>query len=808
LIGDHWPRRERRAPLALDIMVMHTSLNCSLVAFAATFALSGFASGSAIPSAGFDASFNPAQGGSSSIRVLGQEENYVVIVVQSQESKLCTLRVTDGTEIEDSRVPPQTEHTHKYYLEERGAPLSLRPLQISLVDENEVELASTFVTAVEPWALPGEPCLTLTPAEILDLQKRWPRDRRTGYELDKLKTRADNRLLRAVDVPAEGGAWTQLYRCPDTQVYLNMINFNLHVSPATGKQYSGQPYDQCITTYRHRYIGEQAYEMALTYVLTEEDKYGQRAREILVEYAQRYQHYDYHDRNNLPNKGGGKAFPLSLDEAEWLVDLASAYDLLQGSGLLSDAEQQQITNGLLLPAIEVVALNDLGVHNIQVWHNAALFLAGLHAKDYPRARNALLGPSGLETQLAQGVNADGMWWENSPGYHFNTIRGMLPMIHGVMRTPIQVDISPLERMLVTAFELKLPDHTLPLLNDGAREGFQSGLRDEYEQVVGLFPNSSRLDDPIAIFGRGRSLSAVLYGPADIRREGWNDITSLVLPDSGLAVLRSGPYWQRTMAMMDFGTHGGGHGHYDKLGLTLWMQGAEGIREAGSDGYGNAVSEVFFPSTLAHSTVVINGLNQEEAEGNLGYFSMDEGASTVTASVDGAYLGVQQRRLLHTTEEGHFADMFEVESDVAHTIDYVIHGQGVASTSLAMLPSSFGYGGSYAFLCDVESADVDGAFEITFENDGKISTLLVLGEPGTTVFLARAPGYPMGSKHPVVVVRRNSARTVFAAAMTEGPAMVPGFSLQLVDDGDEPLLLLTRPSESGLRSLSFIPEVEN
>ena len=748
------------------------------------------------------------EGGTSSITVLGQEENKVIVVVQSKELDLTTLRIEDGGEVEDTRVPANSEHFHSYRLEARSDPLGLRPLTISLLDRNEAVIVATNAVGVEPLELPDEPLLTLKLAEIIDLQKRWGRDRRTGHELDKLKNRCDSRLLHEVVVPVTGGAWTQLYRCPDTNVYLEMLTFTSHRSPATGTTYSGYPYDECITTYRHRYIGEQVYEMALAYALTGTDDYGQRARQILVEYAHRYPLYEYHDRHGLPNRGGGKAFPLSLDEAEWLIDIASAYDLLQGSGLLTDTEQQQIVNGVFKPAIEVIALNEMGVHNIQVWHNAALFLAGLHAEDYVLARETLFGPSGLEQQFAQGVQADGIWWENSPGYHFNTIRGMLPMIHAVNRTSLQVDFSPLEKMMTAAFDLKLPDHTLPLLNDGAREGYLSGLRDEYEQVIQLFPNSMRIDDPLSIFGRGRTLASVLYGPADFRREGWEDIGSVVLEESGLAVLRSGPYWQRTLALIDFGTHGGGHGHQDKLGISVWMQGQEVVRESGSDGYGNAVSGNFFPSTLAHSTVVVDGLDQSDDGGCLGYFESQDGASTVTACNDQAYTDISQRRLLHTTEEGHFADMFEVEGLTVHTYDYVIHGQGQASTNLSLQPSSFGYGGAYSFLTDVESVTTDADFEIQFEHKGKISTMKVLGEPGTTVFLAKAPGYPIGTRHPIVVVRRTAQRAVFASAITEGSTIYPGFSITLVDDGSEPVLELNRPSSENLRTLSFVEDVDS
>ena len=179
------------------------------------------------------------EGGTSSITVLGQEEDAVILVVQSQEAKLTTLRIEDGLEVEDTRVPANTEHTHYYRLQQRNDPLGLRPLTISLLDEFENLIVATNTVAVEPLELPDEPCLTITPSEIVDLQKRWGRDRRTSHELDKLQNRCDNQLLNNLEVPATGGAWTQLYRCPDTQVYLQMITYTLHRSPATGKEYSG-----------------------------------------------------------------------------------------------------------------------------------------------------------------------------------------------------------------------------------------------------------------------------------------------------------------------------------------------------------------------------------------------------------------------------------------------------------------------------------------------------------------------------------------------------------------------------------------
>ena len=60
------------------------------------------------------------EGGTSSITVLAQEEDRVVIVVQNKAPDMATLRIADGLEVEDTRVPANSEHIHSYRLEQRS----------------------------------------------------------------------------------------------------------------------------------------------------------------------------------------------------------------------------------------------------------------------------------------------------------------------------------------------------------------------------------------------------------------------------------------------------------------------------------------------------------------------------------------------------------------------------------------------------------------------------------------------------------------------------------------------------------------
>jgi len=741
----------------------------------------------------------------SQIHVLDQEGSQLQILVNHAGDELATLRITDGTDVEETRVAANSEHSHRFDIDAKGAALRKRGLTLELLDSEGGILDTESTWVVNPIELPDSPSMTLTPHEIAVLQKRWRVDTRTRRALDALVRRCDARLTHNLHVPRTGGAWTQLYRCPDTGVKLQMLTYTTHRSPATGKIYSGSPYDEVIVTYRHKALGNHAFEFALAYQLTGNESYADRAEEILMTYCHWYPTYPLHDRFGTEKKDAGRAFSQTLEEAQWLVDLARARDLLRGTDRIDAYEDQQLHDNLFQPALEVVERNPIGIYNIQNWHNSAIFMVGVQTGNFLAAHEAAFGELGLEAQLNDGVQSDGIWLEGSLGYHFFTAKAILPMVLAANRVGVSTDYTRLKEMFTETFELMQPDFTLPHLNDGAMENFETGLRDEYEIMAALFPDDQRLDDPLTIFGRGNNLAAVLWGQAEIRDEDFVDVGSVHFPESNIAVLRSGTYEGRSMATLDYGQHGGYHGHYDKLGLTVWMKNTPVIRESGADGLGTDTAEIYFRSTLAHSTVVVDGLNQEESKGTTTYF--DDGfGTTVSAQDDLAYPGVTQRRVVHMTEEGHLADLFEVRDNdgtTSHTFDYVLHGVGsISNHNLTTTAGSVGFTGAYTYLKNVQTASTDGDIEITFTEGGKQSTVRIAGAPGTEVFLVSSPGFPYGSTHPAVIVRRQGTEAQFSTMITEGATIVPGFQSTLVGSGWEQQLEVQRPGVTNSRYLSF------
>ena len=247
-----------------------------------------------------------------------------------------------------------------------------------------------------------------------------------------------------------------------------------------------------------------------------------------------------------------------------------------------------------------------------------------------------------------------------------------------------------------------------------------------------------------------------------------------------AALRSGPLATQTMALLDYGPHGGDHGHYDKLGLSVWIGGAPLIREAGHNGYTDPWYRGWYQRTLAHSTVVRDGLDQDalDASADLLRFTRDAGTTLLEVRTDQAYPGSILQRLTTTTAHGRVVDMFEVTGSGTHTYDYVLHLEGTPSISLAMtsVADDLGYGGAYGFLSNMEEASTDQDFEITVQTDAGPSTVRVLGAPGTTVYFGEAIGFPSNRAHPVLILRRTTDATVFATVTTAGEGLPQGMSI--------------------------------
>jgi oligo-alginate lyase len=115
-----------------------------------------------------------------------------------------------------------------------------------------------------------------------------------------------------------------------------------------------------------------------------------------------------------------------------------------------------------------------------------------------------------------------------------------------------------------------------------------------------------------------SKESLLFGDADLPETKESFLRSAVFPESGYAMLRA----KNTdlNIILKFGPHGGGHGHYDKLGEL----------------YGMGLHKEWDQMSVAHNTLTADELRQDQATGKLIAWKDQDVYVAVTASAGPVY----------------------------------------------------------------------------------------------------------------------------------------------------------------------------
>ena len=371
------------------------------------------------------------------------------------------------------------------------------------------------------------------------------------------------------------------------------------------------------------------------------------ARATLDEYADRYVRYPLDD-NVL---GPSRPFFSTYLESIWLLQLCIAADLLDAANA-GEGATGRFRDRVVEPSAALIRSYDEGESNRQLWNNAALLAAGRALGDHALSRHAVQSSSGLLAQLGTGLLIDGSWFEGE-NYHLFSHRGLW---YGVTMADVagfEIPSGLRERFeagFSTPFLTAFPDLGFPARRDSQYGASLRQWRTAESCELGLaHSDDPRLTSALAALyaddiprrdtGRWRSAAESerneppsALGRADL---GWRSLLfaretlpvlelvsepSAVLEGQGIAVFRRDG--GQGYIALDYGHHGGGHGHPDRLDLLL----AHGERRILDDmGTGSYVDRSlhWYRSTLAHNAPLVNGCSQPRASGQL--LAYEEGA---------------------------------------------------------------------------------------------------------------------------------------------------------------------------------------
>jgi len=642
----------------------------------------------------------------------------------------------------------------------------------------------------------AHPFLTLRAEDIPAIKAKAAKYEWAKAAYDNIIKSADKLLAADLRVPDEQGQWYHFYACKKCGARLrtarpvrNVCNKckteyggEFHTCPKCGSQdrtlkpglhvckkckaeYSGEPYDRVPITSMHGRLARAARTLGLAYQFTQDARYGERAKHILVQYADKYERYPYKDNRGRPNRGG-KVIATHLSESVWLIPVAQAYDLVAAGPFMSPADREAIEQKLLLPSARVCKARGMGIHNISCWRNAAIGCAALASGNAELARYAINSKSGIKEQVRQGIQDDGVWFENSWGYHFYALSPLCYLAQACSN--IGIDVWDLEdRRLKSMFDAPLlfamPNGRLPAFNDtGSGGSIWRATQYEYgyahyrdTRYMKVLARSSRKDWVALLYGAPLPAKA-----ADTPAESRN------FPSSGIAVLRSGSGDDAFYLALDYGPHGGGHGHPDKLGFVTYGCGQILAMDPGSIQYSVPLHRQWYRRSLAHNVIVVDGQDQRPATGRLGCFAAGQDAALAHAHACDAYPGVEVTRTI-----GMVGDTVVVidraVSDKVHTYDWVYHNRGELRTDLDMAPFEGELGPSepYRVPTSVQSAVVSEPVAATWSVKDAYVALTLHLDRETEFFTAVAPGFSAVERVPMVLARQKGRAATFVWAFT-------------------------------------------
>jgi hypothetical protein len=602
---------------------------------------------------------------------------------------------------------------------------------------------------------------------------------RNARVLERLPPVPEVKALLSVD----GG------RCPDDgrALVFDPWSPDDHTCPTCGRRHTGVRHHRAWAKFQHLWLAERAVELAALAALG--DRPGSaaaRSVEILRTYGDRY--FSYPNRDNV--LGPSRLFFSTYLESIWILNYLGAAALLREAGALDDATARAV-HAVADEAANLIGEYDEGFSNRQTWNNAALCAIAVWFEDEDLARRAIQSETGLVAHL-RGYRDDGLWYEGE-NYHLFALRGMLLgagwAAHAGMDFSAEPELAAaLTRALRAPALTALPDFTFPARKDArfgislaqpmyselweiglGRLGSGEGGAVEAEQDLAGWLSALYASGPgpLEVFESYLHDAPIgsLPAPRSRQRLSWWSLLemapeipapeqpwtapSVFMSGQGLGILRTGGRY----VGLECGAGGGGHGHPDRLNLTLHAGGVYWLPDFGTGSY--VMRDLFwYRSALAHNAPRLDGIFQPPGDAQGEAFDEQAGWGWIRGR-----LGALSRTVV--SGEHYLLDILELTGRDESTLELPWHFAGRGDVR----------GGRWE---DGELADefVSHVLRLKPEQAGPIVLELTSdGRPLTAHFVfpgdllrAEGPGRPNGPREPFYLQRARGRNLRFVTAI--------------------------------------------
>jgi hypothetical protein len=259
-------------------------------------------------------------------------------------------------------------------------------------------------------------------------------------------------------------------------------------------------------------------------------------------------------------------------------------------------------------------------------------------------------------------------------------------------------------------------------------------------------------------------------------------------EGGISLLRNGKDATLSTLVFKYASQGLGHGHFDRLGISLFDKGHEVLQDYGSARFigieqkfgGRYLSEntQYAGQTIAHNTIVVDERSHFDADFELAekvhskkLFSdlSNPNMQVVAASEDNAYKGIAMKRTLFfvasDNNRKYVIDVFGAATNQAHQYDFPFQysGQVISTSFKYQSPSTLvplGTKNGYQFIWKEATAKVKaGVAQFTYLNGDRFYTISSLVKDSAEAFLTR-----VGANDPSFNLRREPSYIIRSQAV--------------------------------------------
>lgn len=344
-----------------------------------------------------------------------------------------------------------------------------------------------------------------------------------------------------------------------------------------------------------------------------------------------------------------------IHEGEFMLTLASCYDLLHDEEIWSQEDHQRMEDAFHLFMEKVdFAITDGDMNNIPSGAMAGALMCSLAIQDWHGIKRFIDGPGGFRDAVRTGIMDDGWYFEGAPNYVVLFADMMTRVIKACLPLGINLKdeytapsyhrnalLSPWsfpreQPFLGMSFEKFGPvnrnyrsvkdvwDAMLPFID---YRGILFAANDSTEKNMAKWYDLAYYvwrDPKYASVIRGGSGRDLLYGAASLPEVPAAEAVPISGESSysdnvGYCVLRSQKKGrmpsEQIQAVLKYGSHGGYHGHFDRASLVSLMRyGRNAYSPLGAwYGYFPFMFKMWVQTSMAHNMVVVDGKMQEPKE---------------------------------------------------------------------------------------------------------------------------------------------------------------------------------------------------